>query len=105
MDLNQAGGDAAPGRTESFYDGVQGTPGSVASGLNEESMMFNSKVPGASTPHSVLQDFSGMSGNGMSAADTARKLPGGYTMPSANGSSQESYQAAQMMRLMGRGSI
>lgn len=102
MDLDQAGGDTIPGRTESFYDGMQGTPGSVASSLNAESAMFNSKVPGAFTPHSVLQEIPGMSGNGLSAADSERKLPGGYTMPSANGSSQQSYQAASMMRLMSR---
>lgn len=103
MDLNQAG-TATPGRTQSFSDGVQGTPGMVATGLAQESAMFNSRVPGKFTPHSVLQEIPGMSGNGMSQADRQRVLPGGYTMPSANGSSEQSYQAASMMRLMSRDS-
>lgn len=99
MDLNQAG-TALPGRTASFQDGMNGTPGSVASGLNEDSAVFNSKVPGQFTPHSVLAGLPGMSGNGMSEDDKERVLPGGYQLPSANGQSNESYQAARMMRLM-----
>lgn len=98
MDLQQPGEVTQPGRTESFYDGVQGTPSMTASGLAEESAMFNSKVPGKFTPHSVLQGISGTSGNGMS--DTSRFLPNGQLLPSQNGSSEESYQATQQMRFM-----
>lgn len=103
MDLAQAG-SGSPGRTEAFSHGVQGTPDSVASSLDEASAMFNSQVPGQFTPHSVLQELPGMSGNGMSEADAGRKMPGGHTLPSANGQSTQSYAAARMMRLMsGRG--
>lgn len=102
MDLDQTG-TAMPGRTSSFYDGVSGTPGSVASSLNEDSAVLNAKVAGeAYRPHSVLQ-FAMPSGNGMSAADRERVLPGGYTLPSANGSDEQSNHAVQMLRLMGRG--
>lgn len=101
MDLNQPGSNAVAGRTEAFYDGTNGTPNMVASGLAEESAQFNDKVGKTLlAPHSVLQGFSGMSGNGMSADDAERILPGGYQMPSSNGSSTESYNAARMMRML-----
>lgn len=99
MDFDQAG--ALPGRTESFQQGQTGG-GPVASSLNEDAAVFNSKVPGSYTPHSVLQELPGMSGNGMDAASAARRLPGGYVRPSSNGSSTESYEATSMMQLMGR---
>lgn len=98
MNLDQAG--QLPGRTASFQDGVNGTPNMTASGLNKDAAVFNSKVPGQFTPHSVLQDMPGMSGNGMSAADKSRLLPGGYQLPSPNGASQQSYEKARLMRLM-----
>jgi hypothetical protein len=92
-----------PGRTASFNDGQFGVPGSAASSLNENSAVLNSQVAGvAYRPHSVLQALPGMSPNGMSAEDAGRKLPGGFQLPSLNGSSTDSYQAAQMMRMMGR---
>lgn len=100
MDLDQAGSSASPGRTEAFGHGVNGTPNMVASGLAEESAMFNSKVPGRFTPHSVLQGISGTSGNGMSSQDTQRFMPNGSLLPSQNGSSEQSYEAAQQMRFM-----
>lgn len=99
MGLDQA--EATPGRTEAFYNGVHGTPNMVASGLAKDSAVFNSKVPGMFTPHSVLQGLPGMSDNGMSAEDALRKLPGGYTLPSANGMAENDYEAAMRMRLMG----
>lgn len=101
MDLNQAG-TALPGRTESFNDGMNGTPGSVASSLNSESAVLNSQVAGTmATPHSVLQGLPGMSQNGMSPDDAARKLPGGYQMPSGNGMSSGGYEQAMRLRLLG----
>lgn len=102
MDLDQAGG-TLPGRTESFYHGVDGTPGMVASGLNEDSAVFNSKVPGQFTPRSVLAGLPGMSGNGMSDADRDRILPGGYRLPSSNGMSSGDYDAAMRLRLVNNG--
>lgn len=91
-----------PGRTESFYDGVNGTPNMIASGLAEQSAKFNDQV-GASmlTPHSVLQGIPGMSGNGMSEQDAQRKLPGGYTLPSSNGFASNDYESAMRLRLLG----
>lgn len=103
MDLDQAGTDM-PGRNASFSDGVQGTPSMVASGLAEQSAIFNSKVPGQFTPHSVLQGLPGMSGNGMSAEDAQRKMPGGYTLPSSNGMAANDYDTAMRLKLANRGS-
>lgn len=106
MDLTQPGTGMQPGRTASFYDGVNGTPNMVSSGLAQDSAVLNAKVAGMmATPHSVLQGLPGMSPNGKSEADAQRTLPGGYTLPSMNGSSQESYEAATRMRLMGRDTI
>lgn len=101
MDLDQAG-SASPGRTEAFGDGVNGTPGSVASALDEQSAVFNSQVPGKFTPHSVLQSVM-PSGNGKSAEDAQRTYPGGYTAPSPNGI--DTSAAAMQMRLLGRNGI
>ena len=105
MDLNQAG-TALPGRTESFNDGMNGTPGSVASSLNDESAVLNRQVAGEmATPHSVLQGLPGMSGNGMSAEDASRKLPGGYQMPSTNGIASGDYEQAMRLRMVGSGGV
>lgn len=100
MDLDQAG-TGMPGRNASFTDGVQGTPNMVASGLAEQAAIFNSKVPGQFTPHSVLQGLPGMSGNGMSEQDAQRRLPGGYTLPSGNGMATGDYESAMRLRLLG----
>lgn len=101
MDLSQAG-TPMPGRTEAFSDGVNGTPGMVASGLARESAQFNDKVGRELlTPHSVLQGIPGMSGNGMSAEDASRKILGGYMLPSANGMSSGDYESAMRLRLLG----
>lgn len=62
----------------------------VASGLAEASAIFNSKVPGKFTPHSILQSIA-PSGNGMSAADKERQLPGGGHLPQPDGISQNDY--------------
>jgi hypothetical protein len=100
MNLDEAG-TGMPGRTEAFSHGVNGTPTMVASGLAEQSAMFNSQVPGRFTPHSVLQGLPGMSGNGMSEEDAQRKLPGGYTLPSSNGMATGDYDSAMKLRLLG----
>jgi hypothetical protein len=90
VSIDQAASSPSPGRTEAFAQGRFGTPGDAASSLEEDAAVFNSKVPGQFTPHSVLQGLPGMSGNGMSAADAGRLLPGGTRMPSPNGSSDQS---------------
>lgn len=100
MDLNQAGVGAS-GRNASFSDGVSGTPNMVSSGLAEQSAIFNSKVPGVFTPKSVLAGLPGISGNGMSAADAQRVMPGGYQLPSANGMAQSDYDPTMKMRMLG----
>lgn len=104
MDTEQAG--PASGRTESFYDGVQGTPNMVASGLAEESQRYNDKVGRAMlTPHSVLQSVM-PSGNGYSEQDSQRLYPGGYVAPSGNGMSESDYEPAMRLRMLGdRGAI
>lgn len=100
MDLDQAG--ALPGRTASFGYGMNGTPGSVASSLNADSARFNDLVGREMlTPHSVLQGLPGMSGNGKSAEDAQRTLPGGYTLPSSNGISSGTYDAAMRLHMLG----
>lgn len=99
MDLNQAG-TATPGRTEAFGEGMFGTPGAVASSLNEDSAVFNSKVPGQFTPHSVLQGLPGMSGNGGDEVAQQRKLPGGYTLPSSNGIGSGDYEQAMRLHML-----
>lgn len=86
-------------RNAAFSDGVAGTPNMVASGLAESSAVFNSKVPGTFTPHSVLQSIT-PSGDGMSAADHARVLPGGYTLPTPNGMSSSDYNAISRLRMV-----
>jgi hypothetical protein len=103
VDLDQNGiDDSFVGRNEAFGQGRLGTPAHVASSLNLDSAVFNSQVPGRFTPRSVLQDVNQRSANGMSAQDYGRVLPGGYQMPSMNGSDESSYQQASMMRMLNR---
>jgi hypothetical protein len=94
--------DSFVGRNEAFGQGRLGTPAHVASSLNTDSAVFNAQVPGRFTPRSVLQEINQRSANGMSSQDYARVLPGGYQMPSMNGSDESSYQTASMMRMLGR---
>jgi hypothetical protein len=102
MDLQQAGSAVAPaGRTESFNNGVSGTPTMVASGLSAQSQQFNDKVGRGVSVQSVLQGMPGMSGNGMSEEDKGHILPGGYQMGSANGMSQGDYEPAMRLRMLG----
>lgn len=103
MDLDSAG-SGQPGRNEAFGQGSAGAPQNIASSLNQDSAVFNSKVPGQFTAHSVLQPFMQQSGNGMSAEDAQRLIPGGM-LPSANGASPESAKAAALLQLSGRSLI
>lgn len=103
MDLDQNGiDDGFVGRNEAFGQGRSGTPAHVASSLNLDSAVFNSQVPGRFTPRSVLQEVNQRTSNGMSAQDYTRVLPGGYQIPSSNGSDESSYKTASMMRMLGR---
>lgn len=101
MDDQTAG---TPGRTESFGQGVNGTPGQVQSSLNEDSAVFNQKVAGSAyNAHSVLQPLqSNPGGNGMSAQDASEKrdMLGNY-MGSGNGTSADQYQQTSMLRMQG----
>ena len=90
---------AAPGvpegRTDAFNAGQSG-------GLAADSARYNAMVPRESVPQSVLQNPR-TSMNGMSAGDYERVLPGGLTLPTAKGSSEQSYQQSMILRLRGQG--
>lgn len=93
---------SAPGRTESFYNGVGGT-GPVASSLNAQSAQFNDKVGRVMlSPHSVLQPLT-PSPNGKSAVDAQRTLPGGYTLAPRIGIGDDSYEAATRLKMISSG--
>ena len=68
--------------------------------LGQDSARYNAMVPKGIMQSSVLQPYR-PSGNGMSDTDYERVLPGGMTLPTANGSSQGTYQQAVYMRLQG----
>lgn len=105
MDLDQAGaGGEMPGRVQAFTQGTTGTPWNVASSFNTGSQVLDSQVAGSWSPQSVLDPVRS-SGNGMSSADYERVLPGNVRLPSMNGSSTGSYNAAKYMRLMGQAAI
>src|ERR1700752_727542 len=55
-------------------------------GLAATSARWNAAAAGGYEPHSILAGLPGMSGNGTSAEDAQRKLPGGGSLPSPNGS-------------------
>lgn len=94
---------ATPGRTESFYHGVNGGPEAAPTSLGEDSARFDAQVPRGYQQTSVLQQVPGMSSNGMSDTDFQRKIPGGPMMPSANGMSPGSYDQSRFMMLNGKG--
>lgn len=81
---------------------LDGDAGSGDQGLADTSARWNAAAGGGFTPHSVLQSVM-PSGNGMSAEDAARQLPGGGpALPSPNGSGQDTYeQSALLSRLYG----
>jgi hypothetical protein len=85
---------AAPGMPES-------RTGAFDTGLNQDSVRFQAKVPTGVVQSSVLQPYR-PSKNGMSDTDYERVLPGGVTLPTANGSSPGTYQQAAFMRLQGQ---
>ena len=99
------------GRTGQFNTGQTGEqdPGNIASVLSaapdpslvSRSLQFNSQVTGA-RPTSVLQPLMrNPGGNGMSAADAARRTVTGQYLGSVNGTSQSSFEPAAMLRLSG----
>jgi hypothetical protein len=62
--------------------------------------------PGGFRPTSVLQPIMrNPGGNGMSAADAARRLPIGQYLGSVNGTSADSFEPSAMMRLSGQNAI
>lgn len=104
MDLDSAGADGQNvGRNEAFGHGTTGTPSQVASSLNQESAVYNSKVPGKFSAHSVLTPLmSNPGGNGMSAENAANRTVTGDYLGSVNGVSQQSYQQTAMLKMMGK---
>jgi len=103
-------GGAAPRKGE-FTTGVTGDPDSAATvttrastGLTEDSLQFNSMVPGGVRPTSVLQPLR-PSMNARSASDYQRVLPGGYTLPTQNGQSESSWETSSYLRMQGQDSV
>lgn len=75
-------------------------------GLSADSMRFNSQVPHGFIQTSVIQQQL-PSANGMAATDYKRVLPGSQggrpvILPSANGTSTNTYDQNTIMRLQGR---
>jgi hypothetical protein len=95
------GAQQRPARSAEFGTGLVGDPGSAASSLAANSARQNALVPQGAMQTSVLQSPR-PSGNGMSEQDYQRVLPGGFTLPSKNGSSDESWQASTYMRMAGQ---
>lgn len=95
MDPEQAAG-VPEGRTNAFNAGQSG-------GLAADSARYNAMVPKTSMPQSVLQSpRPGL--NAMSQGDyDSRVLPGGMVLPTANGSSENTYQQSMILRLQGKG--
>ena len=91
----------AESRAQSFGTGLAGDPGSAASALslNADAEHWNALTPHQVGLHSVLQTAI-PSGNGMSAADAQRLLPGqlgqAMMLPSQNGSSPARQKAIYM---------
>ncbi len=100
MDNTQAG-QYVSDINGSFHDGHSPNPYRTAT-TNGNSMPQQSNMPSSFTPQSVL-DISSMNptGNGMSKADAANILPGGYNMGNPNGASRSSFDAARYMRFSG----
>lgn len=91
-------------RSNAFRTGMTGDPGNIASvsSINADADRFNALVPRQFSQQSVLQTAM-PSSNGMSMADwQQRMLPGGSMLPTANGSSEDTYQKSLIMRLQGR---
>lgn len=91
-------------RSASFASGITPDPGSAASvsALNGDADRFNAMVPRQFSQQSVLQTAM-PSSNGMSMNDwQQRMLPGGSMLPTANGSSADTYEKSLVMRLQGR---
>lgn len=65
-------------------------------GLEASSAMQNAQAPHQFTPTSVLQQYIA-SPNGMSARDSDRRLLGGGMLPTTNGFSDPSAEAARMI--------
>jgi hypothetical protein len=78
-------------RSEAFAEGTAGKPPLDSPTLMATQMNFASKVPGKFQISSVLDAGQAVkSGNGMSAADAKRIVPGGE-LKSPNGSSEGTY--------------
>lgn len=86
---------SAPGQPES-------RTGAFDTGLAQDSARYNALVPQRAVQTSVLQPFKPAM-NAMSSRDYERVLPGGMgTLPTANGSSDGTYQQSIYMRMQGR---
>ena len=93
------------GRTGQMNLGIQGDPNSAATSLNQQSDRWNNLTPAQFQPQSVLDSQAlRPSMNAESAQDYARVLLGGYTLPTANGQSQSSWQTSNILKMQGEDS-
>ena len=92
-------------RQQEFMTGVNRT-GDIAgnSAINANSARWNSLTPRQVGLTSVLQTAM-PSLNARSESDYQRLLPGGYELPSRNGSAADTYEKAIYMRLQGQDEI
>lgn len=73
---------------------------SADQGLDDTSARWNDAVGQGYEPRSILAGLPGMSGNGMSAADAGRVLPGGAQLPAPDGTSAGTYQQTSTLGVL-----
>jgi hypothetical protein len=89
-----------PGRPNSFSLTLGDADSSADQGLDDTSARWNDAVGQGYEPHSILAGLPGMSGNGMSAADAGRVLPGGAQLPAPDGTSAGTYQQTSTLGVL-----
>jgi hypothetical protein len=78
------------GRTANFAQGTLGDRTRVSSSLDQDSAIWADKVGRTFRPSSVL-NMTTASNNGLSDADSGRRISTGEFLPTSNGSSQETW--------------
>lgn len=71
---------------------------SFSEGLDEANARYNSEVPHAIAPTSVLQSYM-PSPNGMASGDAERMMIGGEVRPSPNGTSSGTFEKTLPMKI------
>ncbi len=97
------GSTAGESRSNSFSTGAAPVDPGNSAGVQSEvynSEQYNALVPHQWRPTSVLQNpMTNPGGNGMSAADAARRTINGTYLGSIDGTSASSFEPAAMLRL------